>query len=404
MVIAMAVCLSAVFAGWRVWKRAGLDDEIAAGGREADEVNRQEKRLGSSPDWRCLCPEDEMAVRWREEEAVSRLEERLGNSIDLDFFKLRPQDDDVRSYYPVCSAEIQGAVIDQHTWSDLQAFRYLWRLTITDCRFAPGMKVDFSPWSHLTCLAIVDCHFAAGMNVDYAPASHLSTLTVCRSSLPLEDIRRLIGHSRLLSLKIIDAGATSEWLQWIGQLHELNVLELDGIRAFSEDDIGCLAGLTRLEKLTLPRLPLTPKSASVLANLENLKWLLLVRAEIKHGSLKPLTNLKKLRALHLDGSDLSDADAPVLSEFSHLLFLSLADTRITDKSLKELVPLKGLYFLDLSRTDITASALRRLLTAMPKLHWDADGTRLSEEELKKLYEEFPGEPNEESSLELGYFM
>ena len=193
-------------------------------------------------------------------------------------------------------------------------------------------------------------------------------------------------------LEIIDAGAKPEWLRWIGQLHELEGLEVYGITAYSEDDIGHLAALTHLSSLALQGLPVTLKSAGVLAKLENVKYLVLQQAKIEHGSLRQLTGLKKLRALHLDESDLSDADT------------SVSRTRITDKGLEDLSKAKGLYQLDLSGTDITATALRRFLDAMPKtLHWDADNTRLSEEELRKLHKDFPGKRDEKLELELGYF-
>jgi len=344
-----AVSLSALFVGWEVCDRGCFESESAAGEREAD--------------------------------AVGSLEERLGRSITLRTqatgIGVQPE---VRLYDPIRVAEIERAVIDQHTWSDLQVFQYLGRLTITKCRFAPGTKVDFAPFSYL------------------------STLTICESLLTVDDVRSLINVSRLRYLEIIDAGAKPEWLRWIGQLHELEGLEVYGITAYSEDDIGHLAALTHLSSLALQGLPVTLKSAGVLAKLENVKYLVLQQAKIEHGSLRQLTGLKKLRALHFDESDLSDADTLLFSEFPNLLFLSVSRTRITDKGLEDLSKAKGLYQLDLSGTDITATALRRFLDAMPKtLHWDADNTRLSEEELRKLHKDFPGKRDEKLELELGYF-
>jgi internalin A len=346
-VTTMAVCLSALFVGRRARGRCRCESEFAACERELD--------------------------------AVCSLKERLGGSITLMTQGIGIQPD-VRSYDPIREAEIRDAEINQHIWSDLRVFQYVGSLTITNCRFVPGTRVDFASFSYLW------------------------TLTVCDTPLKVDAIRSLRDVSRLRYLCIVDAGAKSEWLPWIGKLQGLEGLEVYGITVYSDRDVGHLAALTRLSSLALQGLPITLKSAGIIAKLENVKYLELAKAKITIGSLRQLTGLKTLRALHLDGSDLSDADTLVFSKFPNLLFLSLSGTHITDKGLESLSRARGLYQLDLSGTDVTAAALRRFLDAMPKtLHWDADNTRLSEEELRKLHKDFPGKRDRKLELELGYF-
>ena len=151
----------------------------------------------------------------RESDAVSSLKERLGGSITLRTRGIG-REPEMRPCDPIRSAEIQGAVINQDTWRELQALRYVDSLTIINCRFAPGTKVSFAPFSYLW------------------------TLTVRDSRLSVDDVSSLARLSRLRYLYLIGTDATSEWLPWIGQLHELEGLEVHGIATYSQDDIRCL--------------------------------------------------------------------------------------------------------------------------------------------------------------------
>ena len=131
----------------------------------------------------------------------------------------------------------------------------------------------------------------------------------------------------------------------LGALTSLRRLYVDGVRI---DGFGALAGLTRLEVLSLER-------GTRIESLEHLEPFRRLHAlGITHfpkvHSLKPLNHFESLKALVIAGgmwSRMSVESLSPLSSLSSLRYLHLSNLKALDESLEPLASLTGLETLEL---------------------------------------------------------
>ena len=105
----------------------------------------------------------------------------------------------------------------------------------------------------------------------------------------------------------------------------------------SDDDLKCLDGLSKLERLNLSGNPITGSGFGHLVHLTTLNELLLSETKVADSSLPALVELKRLEFLALDGTEITDAGLACLQSFSGLKGLALGESqRFSDSALEEL--------------------------------------------------------------------
>jgi hypothetical protein len=103
------------------------------------------------------------------------------------------------------------------------------------------------------------------------------------------------------------------------------------------------------------------KAYSGLTNLRALN--LMSRRKVTDAGLKELAGLKKLEILSLNYTGVTDGGMKTLAEFKELRILSLVGVKVTDQGVKELAPLTNLWTLTLMKTDVTGATLAALADA-----------------------------------------
>ena len=159
-----------------------------------------------------------------------------------------------------------------------------------------------------------------------------------------------------------------EDLKAIGRLRDLRVLDLTDTSYESSDDAwAALAGLGKLESLSLNGTHVTERQLAEIARLTSLKELLLGQTQVKGKWLKRLAPLKNLRTLDLSSDDELTAEGLAdLPAFPQLEALYLWYNEIGNDGLKSLPRLDSLTVLDLSQCKFPGSELRHL-GKFPKL-------------------------------------
>lgn len=181
-------------------------------------------------------------------------------------------------------------------------------------------------------------------------SKHISHIKV-RSSLEMEDMRRLSALKHLKGLDIAHLRFSKETLSLANSLSQLEHLNVWNT-AVNDDALATLANLKELRFLNLGLSKATLKGLKFfpLAKLEHLY--LNGLAWVDDG-LAPLADCRKLHTLSLNSVKLHDQDLRHLSKLTSLVSLDLAQTGCSDQGLKELFELKNLKMLDLNGTKVT---------------------------------------------------
>jgi Leucine-rich repeat (LRR) protein len=139
------------------------------------------------------------------------------------------------------------------------------------------------------------------------------------------------------------------------------------LQRLTDDDIGCLAGLRRIERLDLARAPVTAQGLAHLVGLQNLEYLDLRDTIITDQHLEQLGRLRHLKDLRLGthsnaspalASQITDQGISHLKHLTQLDTLFLDDLPITDEGLAHLTGLTNLHDLSLRRTRVTDAGLK----------------------------------------------
>jgi len=182
----------------------------------------------------------------------------------------------------------------------------------------------------------------------------------------------LASISRLTQLETLVIETTDAELRHVESLTNLRELilqpELVGVPSSPVSDAGLrhLAGLVRLERLTLPRSGNIRGPGLVhLAGLTRLEGLELSYSAIDDASLVHLGRLTSLRKLNLSYPSAPDkitgAGLVHLGRLTRLEVLALNNTGVDDASLVHLAPLTNLQDLHLRGTRVTDAGVKHLL-------------------------------------------
>ncbi len=149
----------------------------------------------------------------------------------------------------------------------------------------------------------------------------------------------------------------------------------------ADDDLRYLAGLSRLEELTLHGNLITDAGVAHLGRLKGLRRLDLRAPRITDAGLAHLRNLHNLKSLHLSDSAMSDAGLVHLRGLEDLESLSLDGTRITDAGLVHIARLTNLKGLSLARTAVSSAGLAHLAGLKNLESLDLSGTAVADGDL-----------------------
>lgn len=210
---------------------------------------------------------------------------------------------------------------------------------------------------------------------DLAELKYLDDLELFRTEKITNDGLAHVGKmARLRSLKLeANPQLTDDGLAHLKELYALVYLSIQP-DIFADDDerlqitdvgIAHLAGLKRIEMLTLHRTRMTDNGLASLANMAALSELDLQGALIEGPGLEHLSGLTKLKTVNLAGSNIGNDGLQHLAEVSSLGTLELEGTAIGDDGLAKLAGWKG-DRLNLTGTKVTDAGIAHL-AALPNL-------------------------------------
>ena len=105
-------------------------------------------------------------------------------------------------------------------------------------------------------------------------------------------------------------------------------------------------------------------------------WLDLARTTVSDSNVGSIAQLTALRRLSLEFTSVSDKGLQSISSLSNLRYLNLVGTKITDEGLKQIAGLKNLEDLFVYQTAVTDEGIKNYLTAAPNVSIDTGGYQL----------------------------
>jgi hypothetical protein len=149
----------------------------------------------------------------------------------------------------------------------------------------------------------------------------------------------LKGETALRELGLNRTGVTDQGLACLGDLKNLEVLDLTGLRGKGITDAG-LNSLMPLKKLRMLGLggnsEITDAGLYHLQNLTNLELLAIQETRVSGVGLKHLKGLTRLSNLNLDSTRVTDKDLESIKAFVGLKMLVVRNTAVTDDGVAEL--------------------------------------------------------------------
>jgi internalin A len=130
-------------------------------------------------------------------------------------------------------------------------------------------------------------------------------------------------------------------------------------------DINGIAGLKKLQKLSLPGCNIEDKDFGFLSELVELNLLNLRGTRLGDRGLAGIVGLRKLQDLSLDGTYITDAGLVHISGLSELASLNLARTSISDAGLSRLYGLSKCLSINLLGTKVTPGGVSELQERLP---------------------------------------
>jgi Leucine-rich repeat (LRR) protein len=175
----------------------------------------------------------------------------------------------------------------------------------------------------------------------------------------------------LTSLDLSDTAITDAGLVHLKPLSNLTNLELRGLK-LKGDAFGQVAGLAKLESLTVPYENYTPKQLTPLTALKNLQQLNVNLVEDTDAKLAVLAELTKLKSLYLENTKLSNKGMPYIGVLTALESLTIVDDTpngLSNAGMYHLKRLTGLRTLTLTLPHATDLGLESIagLTGLQNL-------------------------------------
>jgi hypothetical protein len=174
------------------------------------------------------------------------------------------------------------------------------------------------------------------------------------------------------SVNLVGKKVDQSVLQNIAALCELDNLDVANTN-ITDDDLWCVAGLTRLSNLMLTRTAVTGAGFVHLRKLNGLAGLNLADTPVDDDGLAHLVGLQELRVLTLTNTRVTDAGMKHVAALKGLQWLLMSDTAVSDAGLEQLAQVEGLRRLSIAKTQVTSAGLKKLQAAIPELTVDGPG-------------------------------
>jgi len=179
----------------------------------------------------------------------------------------------------------------------------------------------------------------------------------------------LSPEGKLVGLQLKECGIEKTDFPLIGQLRDLETLDLYGVEMDAED-MRHLGGLTNLRVLVLSRTRTSGSCLVHLGGMQKLESLAVRLNSVGDDDLRHLRGLTALRHLDLSCTRIGDAGLKHIAAMRQIETLRLGDTDITDKGLRQLENLKNLRGLTLNETGVSKAGLE-YLAGFPAFRWVA---------------------------------
>lgn len=192
-----------------------------------------------------------------------------------------------------------------------------------------------------------------------------------------DDLLALLGnHQEIRMLSLQGRQVTDESLRSIGQLENLEHLQIFYAGRVTDDGIAHLVGLKVLNSIHIDSSQMSDRGLAILASLPRLENLSLQGHHFSDAglaSLKDMTNLKRLHVgqprIHVDSFEarITDRGIAYLKNLTDLIVLDIKQSAVTDKGLEELKGLSKLKMIYLSQAATTRAGRESLKAAIPNL-------------------------------------
>lgn len=176
------------------------------------------------------------------------------------------------------------------------------------------------------------------------------------------------GETHARTANLMGEPIDNAMMALLGDLPYLEQLILNdtGLR---DEHLAPLAGLVRLNSLSLGRNALTGEGLRHLSRLRGLETLALRgNPDLGDQGLEVIGRLSRLRVLDLALCNVSDAGIARLTGLSRLQHLILADNPVTDEGAQLLANLPSLSRVNLGGTRVTPAGVRALSQARPGIN------------------------------------
>lgn len=166
--------------------------------------------------------------------------------------------------------------------------------------------------------------------------------------------------------------------------------EIRSSEPVDDEAFRSLAGLDKLEVLSLENAVLTDVVADTLGELSELRQLRLERAALGDRSAEALRGLAKLTTINLPDSKISPNGIKNWSDLKELIQIRIGSPNLTDEAFETIAKIKSLRFLHLINVPITDAGLPSLHEMKQLESFYIDGGQATDEGLAKLLKNLPG--------------
>lgn len=200
----------------------------------------------------------------------------------------------------------------------------------------------------------------------------------------------LPAFTKLKKLTLSRSQVSDEGLEYIGRLHNLEVLEildnkfLAGVSppTYSDDGIRHLTGLKQLEILATPNAGLSDESLDTIVGLQKLRELHVKGNQFTDAGIRKLGKLKHLERLSLGSSRVSSVGLSALTALP-IRSLGLIDCGIDDLAMQEIGKFSQLETLWLWRSSVTDDGVEHLIN-LPLKNLGLDNSRIGDRSIELL--------------------
>jgi Leucine-rich repeat (LRR) protein len=177
-------------------------------------------------------------------------------------------------------------------------------------------------------------------------------------------LKNLAGMKRLkhLDLRRCDA-VTDEGIPFLAGLTQLEVLDVSVMPKFTDRGFRQLKRLTNLRRLGITRTGV--RDLSIVAGFKQLESLN-VPSEIDEAQLRHIAGLTKMQRLSLEVCHVTDKGLANLNNLKQIEWLDVHKTRISDRGIETLKKLPRLRYVHLSDTLVSAEGVDDLRRELPR--------------------------------------